>query len=201
MSIDRFDTKASTWDADPEKVARANAIAEGIAEAVPLNLNMQVLEYGAGTGLVSQALQARIGPLTLADPSVGMREMLHEKIGAGALRLARVWDLNLESDPPPPETFELIVTAMVLHHVRNLPVVLGGFARLLEPGGYLCIADLDKEDGSFHDYDFDGHHGFDRADLTAELHSAGFSQVTIGDCTFAERDGREFPVFLAVAQR
>ncbi|HLS24589.1 MAG TPA: class I SAM-dependent methyltransferase [Beutenbergiaceae bacterium] len=201
MSIDRFDTKASTWDADPEKVARANAIAAGIAEAVPLSQNMQALEYGAGTGLVSQALQHQIGPLTLADPSAGMREMLQEKIAAGVLRLARVWDLNLETDPLPPETFELILTSMVLHHIRDLPTVLTGFADLLEPGGYLCIADLDKEDGSFHDYDFDGHRGFDRAELTADLQAAGFSQVTIKDCTYAERDGHRYSVFLAVAQR
>lgn len=201
MTIERFDAKAQTWDADPEQVARANAIAEGIAAAVPLDLNMQMLEYGAGTGLVSQALRGQVGPMTLADPSAGMREMTAAKIERGDLPLARVWDLDLQRDPVPPETFELIVSSMVLHHVKDLNAVLQGFGKLLEPGGYLCIADLDREDGSFHGVDFDGHHGFDRVELAEALGAAGFTRVDISDCTSVERDGQTFPVFLAVAQR
>jgi len=201
MSTERFDSKAATWDDEPDKVAQAHDVAEGIADSVPLSRHTRLLEYGAGTGLVTQALRTRVGPVTLADNSPGMRQMIQDKIASGALPDAKVWNLDLESQPVPDQQFDLIVTSMVLHHVRDLSVVLSGFARLLDDGGRLCIADLDREDGSFHDHDFDGHHGFDRAELAGALERAGFAEVGVADCTQIIRDGRPYPVFLATARR
>lgn len=201
MSTERFDAKAATWDADPAKIAQAEQIAAAITTAVPLDRSMRLLEYGAGTGLVTQALAPSVGTLTLADNSAGMRTVIQTKIEAGALPSAQVWDLDLQTQQAPAETFDLIVTSLVLHHVRDLEAVLAGFAELLASGGYLCIADLDAEDGSFHDHDFDGHHGFDRDELSASMTAAGFAAVRIQDCTQIERDGVPYSVFLATARR
>lgn len=198
MTTNPFDEKAASWDADPAKVARAAEVAGGIAVAIPLGSSTRMLEYGAGTGLVTQALRENVGPVTVADTSAGMREVMQAKVDAGALADARIWDLDLETDPPPPdEQFDLIVTVLTLHHIHDLGRVLAGFARLLVPGGHLCIADLDREDGSFHGADFDGHHGFERAALATDLASAGFTNTTFTDCTQLERDGNIYPVFLA----
>jgi predicted TPR repeat methyltransferase len=197
MSADRFDEKAATWDADPAKVQRAAAVARCIAETVPLGRTVRLLEYGAGTGLVTQALRDAVGPATLADISAGMRDVMHAKIDAGALVDARVWDVNLETDPAPDEQFDLIVTVMTLHHIQALSRVLTSFADLLPAGGRLCIADLEQEDGSFHGADFDGHHGFERAALADALADAGFTDIRFSDCTQLERDGVTYPVFLA----
>ncbi|MFZ6003237.1 MAG: class I SAM-dependent DNA methyltransferase [Actinomycetota bacterium] len=198
MTADPFDAKAATWDADPAKVARAAAVARCIATAVPVGPSTRLLEYGAGTALVTQALRESVGPVTLADTSTGMRAAMQAKVDSGALVDARIWDLNLELEPPPrDEQFDLIVTVLTLHHVHDLARVLAGFASLLVPGGHLCIADLEQEDGSFHGADFDGHHGFDRTALASDLANAGFTDTTFTDCTQLERDGRTYPVFLA----
>ena len=198
MTADPFDAKAASWDADPAKVARAAAVADCIAAAVALAPSARLLEYGAGTGLVTQAMRERVGPVTLADTSAGMREVMRAKMDAGLLLDARIWDLDLETEAPPPgEQFDVIVTVLTLHHIHDLARVLAGFADLLVPGGRLCIADLEQEDGSFHGADFDGHHGFDRAALANELAGAGFTGITFADCTQLERDGRSYPVFLA----
>jgi ubiquinone/menaquinone biosynthesis C-methylase UbiE len=201
MSTDHFDEKAATWDADPAKVERAAEVARCIAAAVPLGRSMRMLEYGAGTGLVTQALGAHVGPVTLADRSTGMREVIHAKIAEGALADARVWDLDLATQPPPDEQFDLIVTVLTLHHIPDLSAVLTGFATLLAPGGHLCIADLEKEDGSFHPADFDGHHGFERSTLAADLRGAGFTDIAFADCTSLVREGASFPLFLATCVR
>lgn len=201
MTTDRFDEKAATWDADPAKVERAAAVARCIEAAVPLDRSMRMLEYGAGTGLVSQALRDALGPVTLADTSSGMREVMQAKIEAGALRDARVWALDLATEPAPDEQFDLIVTVMTLHHIPALATVLTAFADLLVPGGHLCIADLEKEDGSFHGAEFDGHHGFERPSLTAELAAAGFTDIRFADCTQLVSDGVTYPVFLATGAR
>lgn len=201
MGSERFDNQAADWDQDPAKVSRAQEVAEAIRRAVPVDPSARLLEYGAGTGLVTQFLGDAIGSAVLADNSAGMRAVMEQKIEAGVLRNATVSDLDLEQDAVPQETFDLIVSAMVLHHIRDLPRVLEGFATMLRPGGHVCLADLDREDGSFHDVDFDGHHGFDRGELAQTLERAGFSQAAVGDCTSIEKAGRTFTVFLATATR
>lgn len=196
-----FDSKAAGWDDDPAKVERARHVAEAVLAAVPVPQGASLLEYGAGTGLVTQALRERVGPVVLADNSAGMREVMVQKVASGALPHAEVWELDLEHDEVPEVQCDLVVTALVLHHVRDLPRVLSGFAALLRPGGHVCIADLDREDGSFHQPDFDGHHGFDRSQLAEDLRRAGFVDVTISDCGTLEKEGRHYSYFLAAAQK
>lgn len=192
-----FDDRAATWDADPAKVERAAAVARRIAETVPLDPSMRLLEYGAGTGLVTQSLRGAVGPVTLADTSSGMREVMQAKIDAGELPDARVWALDLAAEPVPDESFDLVVTVLALHHIADVDTVLAGFAQLIAPGGHLCIADLDAEDGSFHGEGFEGHHGFQRPDLAARLSAQGFTKIDFTDCDHLVRDGVIYPLFLA----
>jgi predicted TPR repeat methyltransferase len=195
-----FDDAAATWDDDPAKVERAVAVADAIAAAVPVGATTRVLEYGAGTGLVTQALSDRVGPVTLADTSAGMRSVMAAKVEAGTLPGARIWALDLSTDDPPAEQFDLIVTVMTLHHIVDLPRVLAGFATLLAPDGHLCIVDLDHEDGSFHGDGFAGHHGFRRPELADQLRAAGFGATDFQDCFEMERDGVPYGLFLAVTR-
>lgn len=201
MSSDPFDEKAATWDADPAKVERAGMVARAIADALPLHPSTRLLEYGAGTGLVTQALRDRVGPVTLADASAGMREVMHDKIEAGAITDARVWALDLATDAPPDEQFDLLVTVLTLHHIPDLGPVLAGFGQLLAPGGHLAIVDLEHEDGSFHGEGFAGHHGFRRPALADDLAAAGFRDITFADCGYMVRDGVTYPLFLVTSVR
>ena len=200
-----FDDNAATWDDDPGTVRRAREVAEAVATRVPLGRGMRVLEYGAGTGLVSQVLADRVGPLTLADISAGMRKVLGDKIGTGVLpEGSRVWGLDLEQeDAPEGEEFELVLSSMVLHHVPDLDAVLGRLAGLLADGGWLAVADLDAEDGSFHAHHdtFKGHHGFDRGQLGEALERAGLTGVSFADAATIEKEGTAYPVFLATARK
>ena len=202
MATNSFDEKAATWDDDPAKVERARAVAAAILEGVPLDGNERLLEYGAGTGLVTEALRDAVGPVTLADTSAGMREAMQAKVAAGTIPDARIWDLDLSVAPAPEgERFDLVVTVMTLHHIHDLGPVLAAFAALLEEGGHLCVADLEAEDGSFHSDDFHGHHGFERDDLASQLAAAGFSDVAFRDCYRIDRDGVDYQVFLATCTR
>lgn len=201
MSTNPFDEKAATWDDDPAKVQRATAVASAIRATGVLGRSMRMLEYGAGTGLVTQALRDAVGPVTMADSSSGMREVMRAKIDAGAITDARVWDLDLTSGAVPDERFDLIVTVMTLHHIPDLAPVLAGFADLLDPGGRLCVVDLEEEDGSFHGADFAGHHGFRRSTVASDLAAAGFTDVVFQGCGDVVRDGATYPLFLATCVR
>ncbi len=198
--MNSFDERAATWDDDPAKIERASVVASAISDRIELDGSERLLDYGAGTGLVSAALQHSVGPITMADPSSGMRDVMLAKIAAGTIADARVWDLDLETAPLPDEQFDLIVTVMTLHHVGDVELVLSRFASLLADGGRLCIVDLDKEDGSFHGPDAEVHHGFDPSTLATSLRTAGFTDVEIGDCHRVERESGTFPMFLATGR-
>jgi predicted TPR repeat methyltransferase len=197
-----FDEKAATWET-PAKTERAQVVAAAVRRTVALSGSTRVLEYGAGTGLVSQQLARSVGPITLADPSTGMRDVMHSKVATGALpATTRIWDLDLSTGGVPDDRFDLIVTVMTLHHIVDLTSVLNGFARLLDGGGHLCVVDLVKEDGSFHrDSEFHGHNGFDTHDLAARLESAGFTDVRVEQIHEMVKNSATYPLFLAACTR
>jgi ubiquinone/menaquinone biosynthesis C-methylase UbiE len=201
VTSNHFDEKAATWDDDPAKVERAEVVARAIVQRVRPSSGTRLLEYGAGTGLVTQAMQEAVGPVTLADTSAGMRQVMADKIAAGLLPAGRLWDVDLAVDPTPDAEFDLIVTVLTLHHIHDVPAALAAFARLLVPGGHLCVVDLVAEDGSFHGEGFDGHHGFEQGELTAQLEEAGFTDVTHEICHHMERDGISYPIFLVTGVR
>jgi ubiquinone/menaquinone biosynthesis C-methylase UbiE len=205
MTTTDFDARAATWDDDPAKVERARAVAEAIARGVPLARSMRALEYGAGTGLVSFMLRDRLGEVTLADLSDGMLEVAASKIAAAGDREMRAVKLDLLADPLPAPAPDVIYSAMTLHHIPDTDAILRRFHDALTRPGYLCIADLDTEDGSFHGPGVDVHHGFDRAALAAKARATGFASVefTTAHVMTKAVDGqpKPFPIFLMVARK
>ena len=125
------------------------------------------------------------------------------------MKTIRAIRLDLEHDPLPDDRYDLIVAVMVLHHVADTERMLRKFHALLQPGGILCIADLDTEPRLFHDEEAVAtvqHFGFDRQELKELLARAGFSDlrdVTVHTIRKPVADGeeREFPVFLVTGRR
>lgn len=200
-----FDQEAVTWDANPMRIDRARAVARGIQAHVPLTPAMMAFEYGCGTGLLSFALQPFLAHITLADSSSGMLAVLDEKIVSSGIHNMTSMKVDLVTGPLPPLKVQLIYTLMTLHHIPETDKVLRGFYELLDTPGYLCVADLDIEDGSFHGPDFSGHKGFDRDDLSGRAREIGFKNVaftTIYQSPKAVGTSIQyFPLFLMVAEK
>jgi len=200
-----FDSKARQWDENPVFQARADKIAASIQAAVPLTTTMRALDYGSGTGMLSFPLQDQLGHITLKDTSAGMLQVVEEKIAAWGIANMSTRVMDLTAAPLPEERYDLIYSSMTLHHVPNTGAILGAFHALLNPGGWLCIADLDLEDGSFHGSHVDVHPGFQRDSLALQTAQAGFSEVdfsTVFEIVKETESGaRAYPVFLMVARR
>lgn len=201
-----FDLRAKTWDDDPMKAARAEAVAQEIRAQVALEPQMTALEYGCGTGLLSFALRAHFKHITLADSSSGMLAALDEKIRSAAIDNMSALKLDLASDPLPSQRFDLIDSLMTLHHIGDTDALLRALYALLKSPGTLCLADLDSEDGSFHGADFSGHKGFDRETLQRQAAEAGFRTIrftTVFTIRKAVATGgeKDFPVFLMIAEK
>ncbi len=199
-----FDKEALTWDDNPIAVERSRAVAQAIIREASPNKNMDALDFGAGTGLVTLALQPFVKTITAADTSQGMLSVLDSKIAEQGFTNVRTMLLDLDTDEPPGTGFDLVVTSMVMHHMPDVPKVLRVFHQMLRPGGLVAIADLDTEDGTFHPDNTGIHHlGFDRKVMQRMLETSGFCEmkITTAHVMNKEVEGkpREYPIFLAVA--
>ena len=204
--MNEFDLKAAEWDKQQMHRDRAEAVAAAIVRQVPLDETMTAMEFGAGTGLLSFMLKDRLKEITLIDNSQGMVKVLNEKLVSAKADSLKAVKADIEHEDPQLGTFDLIYTLMVLHHVRDVETVVKKFHDMLNPGGYLAIADLYREDGSFHGDGFHGHKGFDPAALAAMLEKNGFSgikhkKVYEIDKKISENRSKSFDIFLMTAIR
>ena len=197
-----FDERAKSWDDDPMKTARAQAVADGMGKAASWKPDMRAIEFGCGTGLLSFALQARFAAITLADTSQGMLDVLRQKIEMAGLPHMQAVLLD-DSATMNGQPFDMVYSLMTLHHVPDVNVALRRFHDWLGDGGQLCIADLDAEDGSFHDHDPSVHNGFERAQLAGMVAAAGFDNIRFSTVFQIVKGNpeRTYPVFLMIATK
>ena len=203
---ERFDRAAADWDANPGRVALARGVAAAIRSTVALRPDMNAMDFGAGTGLVTLNLLPDVGAITAVDTSVEMLRVLGEKLKALHIVKVRALLYEIGRTALPASEFDVIVSSMVLHHIPDVPGMLQRFRPCLRPGGWIALADLDSEDGTFHT-DATGvfHHGFDRDDVCQWLQAAGFVDTMAREAHRLERtlpDGRtrEYPVFLVTGR-
>lgn len=197
-----FDERAKTWDAEPRRLQLAADISAAVERHVPLRPDWTALDYGAGTGLLTLALAPRVRRILAVDASPGMLDVLAQKARAENLRSVEILRADFTQDPLPPGPFDLVASAMTLHHVADMERLFGKFFELLAPGGHLALADLDAEDGSFHGH-AEGvfHCGFDRVVLAKQLAAAGFHGIRFDTAARTVKNGRSYTVFLAAARK
>ena len=173
-----FDKEAAAWDSNPTRVKLAGDVAQAIREETPLTPDMDVLDFGCGTGLLTLALQPFVRSVTGVDSSDGMLGVLREKVERRKLTNVRARLLDIEKGDRLEGRYHLIVSSMTLHHIPDVARLLAEFRNVLKPGGCLCIADLDSDGGRFH-VDSTGvfHPGFDRAALRKDFATAGFTDI------------------------
>ena len=204
--MNEFDLKAAEWDKQQMHRERAEAVAAEIVRQIPLDETMTAMEFGAGTGLLSFMLKDRLKEITLIDNSEGMVKVLNEKLKAEHAVTMKAVKADLEREDLLPGSYDFIYNLMVLHHVGDVETVVKKFHDMLNPGGYLAIADLYREDGSFHGDGFHGHKGFDPAALAEMLEKNGFSgikhkKVYEIDKKISENRSKSFDIFLMTAIR
>lgn len=200
-----FDASADEWD-DDGKVTRSRVIATALRDRLAIDGSTTVFEYGAGTGLATQLLAAAgpLGQVTLAEPSEGMRRVAAAKVERGDLPTdARVLDLDLTTDPVPDDVFDLVLVVMTLHHIPDVERVVAALAALAAPGGHVAVVELEADDGSFHAHldQFHGHDGFTRDRMRTLLSEAGLTVTSVEHVHDLSKDGRTYPIMLAMATR
>lgn len=203
---ERFDRVAADWDSNPARIELARAVLEAIRKAVKLRPDMNVMDFGAGTGLVTIGLLPYVHSITAVDASGEMLRVLDQKLHSLGVDNVRILHCDIATTPLPAAEFDLIVSSMVLHHIPNVSGAIMRLKPAIRPGGCIALADLDSEDGTFHP-DPTGvyHRGLDRAEVCRWLQDAGFVNVAACDAHLITRlspngKTRQYPVFLVTGK-
>lgn len=201
----RFDLAAATWDKQPERLQLARFFAGAIKSALPLNKGVRALELGCGTGNLAIELEDSLGYILGLDSSKEMiKEFLLKISRLGLDDLDAVCADIMSSDLQ--GNFDLIYSAMALHHMDDVDGVLTRLYSLIAPGGRLLIIDLYREDGSFHGANPVPHNGFDPEILADLLLGKGFSELKFTAVHHIEKElesgeKRFFPLFMCTARK
>ncbi|QOP45443.1 class I SAM-dependent DNA methyltransferase [Sulfurimonas paralvinellae] len=192
-----FDTRAENWDSGDIRVNGAKVIADAIIKRFPLNKEMEILDFGVGTGLLGFEIAKHVKQVSGVDTSAGMLAKLQEKNTPECNIISIHQDIIKE---PLTQQFDGIVSSMTLHHVEDLEAFFKTIHNNIKNGGFIAIADLESEDGSFHSDNTGVHHfGFHENELREIVQKSGFKDVKIENINTIQKPHRDFGVFLLTA--
>jgi cyclopropane fatty-acyl-phospholipid synthase-like methyltransferase len=197
---DYFAEKAEGFDGQTSITQNVDNIAQTIINNLSLSKEMHIMDFGSGTGLLLSQIAPHVGEITAVDISASMIGVLQSKISEIDCKI-QIVELDLTKQTLDTK-FDAIISSMTIHHIENVQDIFHKFYSLLHDNGTIAIADLDKEDGSFHSEDTGVfHNGFDRNEFLNFAKNAGFRDFKIQTASIMEKPTAKYPVFLLTAKK
>lgn len=203
--LDKFEEKASVWDNNLTRRIMAEKFVRRVMENIPILPEMTLMDFGCGTGLVGLQFAPYVKSLLMADSSAAMLGVLKDKVKKLELDTEKMKYFFPDIKSVPANSVDVIVSSMTLHHIADTKSIFTELHTKLKPGGYLAVADLVTESGSFHKEPVP-HNGFDQHDLCEQLSQTGF-QLSVCEIfnrinkETAKNKTEEFPQFIIIAKK
>jgi putative AdoMet-dependent methyltransferase len=200
MSKDYFQHKANDYEQDENRVNNVDNIANSILKYTKFDKSMHIMDFGSGTGLLLEKIAPFVDKITAVDISNSMNKKLDEKRNNLGCKL-EIIEIDLSKNKLH-EKFDAIISSMTMHHIKDIPMMFKDFYDILNDNGTIAIADLDKEDGTFHTDDTGVFHfGFDRNMFLNTAKEAGFKNLKITTASTAQKPYGKFPIFLLTGHK
>lgn len=196
-----FAEVAEQWDELRSDYFTEHMRDAAIAKA-QLPANAVVADVGTGTGFVAAGLASRAARVIGFDASPDMLAVARRNL----VKLDNVEFREATGDqlPVPSEMFDGVFANMYLHHAPDPLATIKEMARVMRPGGVLCITDLDAHDHAWQREQMaDLWLGFERDDIRRWFAMAGLRDIDVdcaeGTCNACGPDGEVKPLSIFVA--
>lgn len=197
---DYFKEKAKEYDGHKSRTQNVDTIAQSILKEFSFSKDMHIMDFGSGTGLLLSQIAPYVGAITAVDISPSMTSVLRSKKHLIDCKL-KLLEIDLTKQVLNTK-FDAIISSMTIHHIEHVQKIFNTFYTLLKPNGTIAIADLDKEDGTFHTEDTGVfHNGFDRNQFLSFAKNAGFKHVKIQTSSVIQKPARDYSVFLLTGKK
>ncbi len=200
-SQDYFSSVAGEWDEMRAGYFTEHMRDQAIAKA-GLPAQAVVADIGTGTGFVAAGLAPLAGKVYGFDANPEMLEKARQNL-AGFSNV----ELQVASGdqlPLPDASLDGVFANMYLHHAPQPARAIREMARLLKPGGVLCLTDLDEHDHEWQREKMaDLWLGFKREDIHSWFQAAGLVEIDVdcaeGTCNACGPNGQVDPLSIFVA--
>ena len=171
MDDDGWDAYAADWDDDEGARAYAGAAFDGLLPLVReagIGLDgARVIDFGCGTGLLTERLVAAGAVVDAVDTSPAMLRVLEDKVAARGM--AGVTTSG--TMPASGRDHDLIVCSSVCSFLDDYPGAVVDLVARLRPGGLFVQWDWERGD--------DDDHGLSRAEIGDALGAAGLEDIVV----------------------
>ena len=200
---DFFAHKANVYENNEKRVTNVQNIADGILKNISYTKDMNILDFGSGTGLLTQEIAPYVKAITAVDMSTAMNEVLRAKKDGFPCEL-EVLELDITKEKYDDKLSNLdgIISSMTIHHIENTEDLFKRFYDLLNENGTIGLADLETEDGTFHTSDTGVFHfGFDKENFLNIAKKVGFKNLKIETISVSSKPHGEYPIFLLTGSK
>ncbi|BCL72922.1 methyltransferase [Vibrio nigripulchritudo] len=189
-----WDEYAENWEQDASTAIYAQKAFEELEKLVSLE-GLKVLDFGCGTGLLSQKLSPLVKEIVALDSSEKMIEQLDAKELPNVEPVVDELTRGLVAYHPAFRgQFDIVVASSVCGFLGNFDETAKVIQSLLNEGGLFVhwdwLAENDKED-----------HGITIKRAKKTLETSGFSSVTVETPFTIESQKGDLPVLMGVAQK
>ena len=168
-----WDDYAAGWDDDEAARSYADAahtsLLAVLAGAQATLDDTKALDFGCGTGLLTERLAPACRSVDAVDTSQAMLDVLGAKVEQHGWAHVR----TMATVPTAAESYDLVVCSSVCSFLDDYPGTLAELANLLAPGGVFVQWDWERDDS-------DGDpHGLSRGEISAALVAARLTSTTV----------------------
>lgn len=144
-----------------------------------VELGSDVIEVGAGPGLVTDALRAGVARLTAVELDIDLAAALRNRLAGTNVDVIQA---DATALPQESDRFSGAVSFTMLHHVPSIELqdrLFAELARVLAHGGVVVLSDSVASDDLRAFHDGDTYNPVDPTTLPERLAGAGFAAVDV----------------------
>ncbi len=188
---DNWDDYAEGWDGNEDVIAYSVNAFKTLTDVYEVN-GARVLDFGCGTGLLTEKLSPLASEVVAIDPSEKMIFVLNQKGLKNVTAIqAELSQTLVDEQESLQQGFDLIVASSVLAFIPQYQETIALLQKLLKNNGCLVQWDWYKNNEGF---------GFSKDDINQAYENAGFSEVSVSVPFSMQGGGGNMEVIMAVGK-